>query len=168
MVADVSAISFFSPILVAVFAFVLMYAILKKTPLLGKSNVINIIVSAIIALIFASVSSAREYIKTIAPWFVILIVGLFFILFLLAFIKKDLFGSLKWLGIVFIVLIVIVMVLSAVKVFNLEPYLPGASEGGGDNLLLGYKHWILEDQVLGGILLIIIGVLVAWYVIKGG
>ena len=165
MAVDISLISFFTPIIIFVLAFVIMYAILKKTPLLGKSNAINIIVSVIVALIFASVSGARDYIATIAPWFVILVVALFFILFLVSF-SQGKFVEMKWLAVVFIILLVIVFLIAAIKVFNLTPYIPGASESGGDDTVLDIKHWILKDNVLGAGLLIIIAAIVIWVVLK--
>ena len=165
MVVDISIVNFLTPIAVFILALVIMFAILKKVPLLGDSNVINVIVSVIVAVIFASVSSAREYIRTVTPWFVILVVALFFILFLVSF-SLGKFEGMRWIGIVFIVLLAIVFILSAVQVFNLAPYLPGASESGGSDIVLGYKHWLLQDNVLGAALLIIIAAIVVWVVLK--
>lgn len=165
MVADISAFTYFTPIFVFVLVFVVMYAILKKTPLLGEIKGINVIVSLIIAVIFASVSSAREYIQTVAPYFVILVVALFFLLFLISFAQGDI-SKMKWIAVVFIILIALVFILSAVKVFNLTPYIPGASESGGNPTILDIKHFVLEDKVLGAILLIIVAIIVVWVVVK--
>ncbi len=166
MVADISPLmSFLAPISVFILAFLVTYAVLRSTKLLGGVSAIDVTVGIIIAIIFASVTSARDYIQTVVPWFVILIVALFFIIFIISFLKGD-FSKMKWLGIVFIVLLALVFILSAFKVFNLEPYLPGQSEAGGSSILLDFKHWILEDAVLGAILLIIIAGIVVWVVLR--
>jgi len=167
MAADISPLmNFLAPISVFILALLISYAVLKSTKLLGGVSAIDAIVSVIIAIIFASVTSARDYIQTVVPWFVILIVALFFILFIISFLKGD-FSKMKWLGIVFIVLLALVFIFSAVKVFNLEPYLPGQLEAGGNSALLSFKHWILQDSVLGAVLLIIIAGIVVWVVVKG-
>lgn len=166
MAADITPLlNYLMPIIVLVLAFIIMYAILRSTKLLGGVNIIDIVVSVIIAVIFASISSAREYIQTIATWFVILVVALFFILFILSFVAGKFSGP-KWVGIVFIILLALVFLIAAVKVFNLEPYLLGQSESGGQDTLLDLKHWILQDNVLGAILLIIIAAIVIWVVSK--
>lgn len=167
MAADISPLlNFLAPISVFILALIIVYAILRSTKLLGGVTAIDVTVAVIIAVIFSSVAGAREYIRTVTPWFVILIVALFFILFLISFVKGKFSGP-KWIGVVFIILLAVVLLAAAVKVFNLTPYLPGASESGGSELGLVYKNWFFQDSVLGAVLLIILAAIVVWVVVKG-
>ena len=111
MAMDVSWLQEGMPIFGFVLIFVLAYAIIAKTKILGESKWINGIISFILSIIFISFSSVREYVTTVTPWFAVLLTLLFFFFLIIAFvIKDDITKFTKPLTIVFIVLLAIVLV----------------------------------------------------------
>ena len=169
MALDYSWIGYFMPIFVFLFVFVVMYAILVKSKILGDGAFINSFVSFIFAIIFVSFSPSIDYVSTITPWVAILIICLFFVLLVVGFSQKDMDGFMKpGLAWVFIVLLVIIFLASAIVVFNpvLKPYLPGQPDTGGDNFLLSVKHFVYSEKVFGALLLVIIAAVTSWILTK--
>ena len=154
MAIDISGLSFFMPIFGFLFVFVIVYALLVKTKILGESQFINLLISFIIAVIFATVSSVQDYVQMVTPWFVVLIIALFFILIIVGLSQNkitDIIGK-KFVW-VFIVALILVFLISATKVF---------SPVWGD-----VQDFITnEGRVVGGIILLIVAALVAWAVTK--
>ena len=110
-----------------------------------------------------------EYLGAITPWFAILIVSLFFFLVIVGFSQKDIDKFMKpWIAWVFIVLLLIIFLVAAIKVFNpvLGPYLPGASGDGADPTLLKVAKFAYSDRFLGGALLLIIALIASWVITK--
>ena len=169
---DVSFVTYFAPVLALLIVFVVMFALLRKTEILGDHVGLDLFISFLIATIFVAVGSTRQYVLTVIPWFAVLLISLFFILILVGFIGKDaesLAG--KGLGFVFIVLLAITFLVSGIKVFSstLSPYLPGAGFGsGGDPQLLYFSDWIFSPPVLGAILLLVVAAITSWVLIKFG
>lgn len=170
MAADVSAFTYFAPILAFLIVFIIMFALLRATKILGEEKFIQLFAAFIIATVFVTASSVRQVVLDVIPWFALLLIALFFILALAGFIgKKDMVG--KPIGWVFIVLLIIVFLIAGVKVFSstLAPYLPGPSFGaGGDADLLGFFGWLYSPRVAGAILLLGVAALVSWVLVKKG
>ena len=68
MAIDVSGINFFMPVFSFLFVFVIVYAILAKTKILGDNKFVNLVIGFIMAIIFMSFSSTELYVETIIPW----------------------------------------------------------------------------------------------------
>jgi hypothetical protein len=119
MVVDISGIFFFMPIISFLFIFLVVWSILVKTKILGESSWVNLFVGLIMATIFISFSSLDLYVRTIVPWFVVLFICVFLVLLLGGLATKDLSKFMgNWLGWVSIILLVIIFLVSAIKVFN--------------------------------------------------
>ena len=145
------------------FVFVVMYAILAKTKVLTDNAGTNIMVSLIIAIIFITFSPGVEFVGTIVPWFVILMIALFFILIIVGFSQKKIDDFMKpGLGWVFIGLLVLIFLFSAIKVFNpiFVQFLPGTAVDGAN--LQTAKSFFYSERFLGGALLLIIAAVAAW------
>ena len=158
MVADLSGLSYFMPIFGFLFVFVIVYALLLKTKILGDNMWINLIISFIIAIIFSVVSSTQEYVQTITPWFAVLVIALFFILVIIGLSPHKLGEIMKpgfvW---VFIILLILVFLVSAIKVFP-------SSFGNAWNSLVGFIT--NEARIAGAIILLIIAAIAAWVITK--
>lgn len=144
------------------FVFTVMYAILAKTKILGENAFSNALVSFVIAIIFITFSSGVEYIGNVIPWFALLIVCIFCVLVIIGFSQKEIDKFMKpgftW---VFIIILIIIFVISAVKVFNpiLGPYLPGGDKATG---------FFYSERFIGGVLLLVIAAVTAWILTKKG
>jgi hypothetical protein len=169
---DVSAITYFAPILAFLIVFVLMYALLNKTEIVGDSWFVQLFVSFVIASMFVAAASVRQYVLSIVPWFAVLIIALFFILMITGLIggeAEKLAG--KGLGIGFIVILMFVFLLAGIKVFAglFGNYLPGPYFGiGGDEEVLFFLNWLYSPRVAGAVALIIVAAIVSWILVKFG
>lgn len=169
-VADVSAVTYFAPILAFMVVFALMFALLKKSKLLGENTFIQIFISFLIATIFVIAGSVRQVVLNVIPWFAVLLLALFFILMLAGFIGKseDFIG--KKMGWLFIAALIFIFIISGVKVFSgvLWPYLPGPAFGSGasDPELLFFLSWLYSPRVVGALLLIGAAALTSWVLVR--
>lgn len=163
MAADVSAITYFAPIAAFLVVFLVGFAILHKSKLLGESKWVNLFVSLVIAALFVSVASLRIYVQTITPWFGALLVSLFFILVLMGVIGDagKTHGFLRWF---FLVAGLLIFLISGIVVFSgtLAPWLPGTPESFGNPV----ADWIYSPQVIGAVILIVIAAAVSWALVR--
>ena len=157
MAASLSAIGYFVPIFAFLLVFIVIYALLKKTGVLGGSEPIMLFISFVLSSFFVVKASLVDFIQFSSAWFGVIVIGIFFLLLLLAFLpgesplgfltKKD------WFSWVVLVVILIFFVVSSAYVFNWA-------------LSWGMvKEWFSSDW-FGMILLLIIAGVVSWR-IKG-
>src|SRR3989344_8902355 len=113
---DFSWLSYFMAIFGFLLVYIVVYAILTKTKILGENAFINSITAFILAIVFISFSPGVSYIGIITPWFVILVVSLFFFLVIVGFSQKEIDKFMKpgitW---VFIVILLIIFLIAAIK-----------------------------------------------------
>lgn len=163
-------LAYFMPIFAFLLVFVVVYAFLAKTKLLGKSAFINIFVSFIAAIIFVASPAATEFTTVAFAWLAVFIVSLVFILLILAFTGGKLEDIVKSPALAKVVIIVLIVIFLAagIKVFGpaIKPYLPGQPETGGAETLLEAKHLILHPAVLGTLLLLAIAAIVSYVLTK--
>ncbi|PIN77231.1 hypothetical protein COV15_02700 [Candidatus Woesearchaeota archaeon CG10_big_fil_rev_8_21_14_0_10_34_12] len=169
MTVEIGILSLLNPIFVFVFLFVVLYAILAKTKILGESQENNIIVSFVLSIIFATLTSTRDYVISLIPWFAILFVIAFLVLLLVGIMQKDVDKFIKpWVSWIFVIIFVIIIIILAIKVFypQIAPYTPGGDETGANPIILQIKHLIATPEVLGGLLLLVIAAVTAWVLVK--
>jgi len=170
MVLDISGIFFFMPVFSFLFVFLICYAILVKTKLLGEMGFVNSFVSFIIAIVFMSFSSVELYIRTIIPWFAVLFVIVFLILLIAGLSTKNLDGIMtnkfSW---VIIGILIAVFLIIAIRVFNpvLHPDLIITSGDGTQPGIVEQLAYILDSRVAGGLLLVAIAAIVSWVITRG-
>ena len=156
------------PLLTFVFVFVLIFAILRKTKILGESGVINVATSLILSIILLAFTSVGNYIANITPWFATIMVILFFFFMLIAFLIKEPAAFLKPIAIVFIIIFALILIITLFYTFpSTKSYLPGQSEEGANDTVLAIKHFILEERFLSGFLLVIIALIVGFVITRG-
>tara|TARA_Y100000310_G_scaffold286519_1_gene310786 strand:- start:14522 stop:15007 length:486 start_codon:yes stop_codon:yes gene_type:complete len=152
-VASVSAIGYFMPIFAFLLVFIVVYALLKKTEVLGGNEPIMLFISFILASFFIIETSAVEFVQFTSSWFGALVIGVFFLLAILAFMPWE--NPLKfltksdWFSWVILGAIIIIFTFSAAYAFNFVI-----------NWDL-FKDWIGSDW-FGFILLLIIAAVVSW------
>lgn len=151
---DLSLIQNYLPILSFLLVFVVVFAMLAKYKILGESKFVNLFVSFLIAAIFVSLTSAREYVISITPWFAVFVIVSLFILSLVGFSGKIPEVFTKGVGIVISIGLIIVFLVSAYYTFSSEPFL----------VQLG--AWISKPSVYGILLLVVLSAIVSWVLIK--
>lgn len=85
MVVSVSAIGYFLPIFSFLLVFIVLYAILKKTKILGSSEPMMLFISFILSSFFIMEASLVDFVRFNSAWIGVLAVMIFFLMALLAF-----------------------------------------------------------------------------------
>jgi len=154
---DLSAVGYFNPIFSFVLLFVIVFAILQKSKILGESKPIQAIVGLVLSLIFISVVEVRGYVESVVPWFAVLVVALFFVVFLaaLGLGKTDAIAK-PWLIWVFIAILAIAFIYQGYHSLDV------ASNGD----YISIKHWIQNDEVSGAFWLVIFGAIATFVVTR--
>lgn len=147
------AVSYFLPVFAFLLVFIVVYALLKKTEILGGSEPVMIFISFILASFFIVEASLVEYVKFSGAWFAVIIIAVFFLVLIFGLLPGDNpFGEVNkksWIGWVVVGLIVALFVISSAYVFHWAV--------NWDTL----SHWADSDW-FGMVLLLIIAALVAW------
>jgi hypothetical protein len=168
MVLDTSSINFFMPIFSFLFVFVIVYAVLAKTKLLGGNKFVDLTTGFIMSIIFMSFSSAQRYVETIVPWAAVMMVVVFLILLIAGLstddLKKIMTTKFAW---AVISILILIFLITAVRVFNPifhQDYL--LTTGTGSTTIVSQLLSYMNSGVTGGILLLIMGLIVAWIITK--
>jgi len=145
---DISGVRYLLPIFSFILVFFVVFAILKKTELLGENNFTMAIVALVIGLIFVSFSDVRSYVEAVSPWFVVLVIAMFFILFLGGFmlakdVSKIATPGFAWVFIGFLILIFLV-----IGYYHFDV--------GCNSVFLSIKHWLSHRRVSGSIILAVV------------
>lgn len=121
MVVSLAAISTIMPVISFLFIFILIYALLVKTKILGENNMVSLFLSLIIASFFIVNVNLVEFTQMNVSWFVVFIVCLFMILLMLSFVGKEasefFVKNTKVAG-VLVALVIIMFIVSASYAFN--------------------------------------------------
>jgi hypothetical protein len=166
---DISAFEYFLPLLSFLVVFVVCLFSIKKFKLI-ENTFAEVFVSFAISIIFVSAAGPRTFILTIIPWFAVALIGLFLILALGGFIGTKDFPT-KKVGITFMIVLAVIFVVSAIYLFfgNIAPYLPGFTNlagNPGNPVFLRFFNWLYSAKVIGALLLLGVGILVSWIVVK--
>jgi len=147
---DISFIGAYLPILSFLLVFVVLFAVLAKTKILGESKFVNLLVSFIVAIIFVSLTSAREYVINVTPWFAVFIILSAFILAMVGFSGKIPEEFTKGLGILFVIGLIIVFLVSAYMTFSGAPVIEQIAD------------WVKTPRVYGALILLVVGAIVSF------
>ena len=155
--ASISAIGYFMPIFAFLLVFIVVYALLKKTEVLGTAEPIMLFISLILAGFFVVEASLVEFVQLGSAWFSVLVVLIFFILLVLAFMPWE--EPLKfltkndWFSWTLLGIIVALFIVSSAYVFNF-------AINWGE-----FNDWVNSDW-FGFILLIAVAAVVSWTIKK--
>lgn len=156
MAVDISGISFFAPLIAFLLVFVISFAVLFKTSLLGENKWVQLFVSFLVATVFISAAGATDFVLNITPWFVVLLVLVFFVLVLTSFAGKT-----DWLGSAVgkVVLVIFALGIIIVGFISFSSYLHNPD-------VLVVKNWLFQSNVWGAILVLVISAIAAWILVK--
>ena len=119
MAFDVYWLSYYLPLFGFLFVFTLIYGVLAKTKVLGESVGVNLFIAFIFGIMFVTFAPGAAYVQLVTPWFVILLIALFFMMMIVGLSQKELEKFMKpqvtW---VFVGLLSLIFLWSAIVVFN--------------------------------------------------
>jgi len=155
--ASVSFIGYFMPIFAFLLVFIVIYALLFKTKVLGDNSPVMIFVSFILASFFIVQASLVEFVKFTSAWFSVVVLVVFFLIALLGFLPgKEPFAFLgkgNWFSWTILGVIVAVFVISSAYVFNWA-------------VNWGMVQGWFDTSWFGMILLLAVAALVSWKIKK--
>ncbi len=177
---DVTLLSKFSIVFSMIFVFLIVYAGLSITSILGKNHALNGLIALVAALLLLFAPSVSLVINTMVPWFIVFLIFIFLLLLLFRFMgqsEKDIIEAMskyKVIGYVIIVLSVIVFlgalgtVFFATETVEEGDIKPGAASEDGKALIepgdIGGKPGVstfwatfFHPKVLGFIFIMLIG-----------
>ncbi len=112
--------------------FVVLFAILQKTKILGEGKAqIDALVSLSVALIFIGVPTTRDLVVNILPWLVIGAVIILAFMILYGFVAGDLSKTPNWMKIVFGILAGLFVIGVVIYISGLWPKIQGWFSGAG-------------------------------------
>ncbi len=167
---DIGLVENFSIIFYLIFIFVLIYAILSLTKVLGENKNLNAMLALALALILGLSGPTRELISFVTPTFFVFIFFAFFAVLIYRFMgasDKDvleIMGSSKHSTRGFILIIILVIILSSIgKVFFTGPTTSDVNETAVNKSAVGttgqsaLTATLTHPRVLGLVLILIIG-----------
>lgn len=130
---------FTTAVLPFLLVFVLVFAILQKSKILGEGKAqIDSLVSLAIALILISVPQARDIVVNLMPWIAVGISVLLTFFILYGFVAGDFAkqGAPKWMKITFGILIGVFTIVVVLGVTGLGDWFSGLGEGFWTNTIM--------------------------------
>ncbi|MBU3923693.1 MAG: hypothetical protein KJ592_02145 [Nanoarchaeota archaeon] len=160
MVASLSVINYFTPIFAFLLVFVVIYALLKSTKVLGGNEGIMLFISFILSSFFIVEASLVEFVRFSSAWMTVLIFCLFIFVLIMAFIPGvgaeglgKFLGNKSWFAWVLLAIIIGGFIISSAYVFNWAV-----------NWGMVYD-WFYSDW-FGMVLLLLIAGVVSWRITK--
>ena len=146
------------------FVFLVTYALLAKTKILGGNTFIHSFVSFLIAIAFALSPSAAEFTVMTIPWIAVMLVVLFCIILAFALVRGNIEDIVKStvVAVILVIVVLVIFLVSALNVFGpfFSQYMPGPQQKPG------IISFLINPSVLGGIILIIIAAIASWVLTK--
>jgi hypothetical protein len=156
----------YSPILVLLVSFILIYAALTKLKIPG-SEVTLAILSALLSLIFISSDSAVKYVFSLIPFLTVIMTIAIFVMIMLVFVAKDIETFKKPLARIGFTLAILLVLGFAFNQFpTLHNMLPKSPSTGLDPNLNALKGWIYSPDIIDSVLLIGSVLLVGFFLTK--
>jgi hypothetical protein len=151
--SSTGALGYFLPIFAFLLVFIIVYALMKKTAVLGGSEPIMLFISLVLASFFVVEASLVDFIQFNSAWFGVFAVAIFFVVALMGFIPGkeplEILTKNDWFAWTILGLIVAFFVISSAYVFN---------------WVINWEMletWIYTDW-FGLILLLVIAAFVSW------
>jgi len=155
---DIGLLAGYSKFFIFIFVWLVVYAVLKITKILGTNEGINIVVGLILALLTLFSPLAINMLETLAPWIAVLLVMIMFLMVstkIFGIKETDIMqsGGIKALAATIVIGIFLIIAFSNVRD---QVLLPG--ENGTSTELNTAKAVIFHPQVLGAIFILLIAI----------
>jgi len=156
--ASVSAIGYFMPIFAFLLVFIVVYALLVKSKILGDSPAVMLFISFILSSFFIVEAQLVEFVQWGGAWFGMMAIVVFLLVTLVALVPgveigKFFGGEKSWLGMIVFALAVGFFIISSGYVFN------WAVNWGM------VRDWF-DSEWFGMVLLLVIAGVVSWRIAK--
>ena len=154
---DTSLIAYLTPVFVLILVYAIIYALISKLSLFGKSPVVHAAIAFSTSFLFLIIPAARTVLTVFTPWFIILVILTLFIFLFFMFlgVKEDQLASLATKNTTFITFtdaaILIIFLIALSQTFG--PFLLTTNQPGFWNAV---KRTIFHPKTLGAIFLLML------------
>lgn len=159
------SLAYVMPFISFLFVFVVTYALLAKTKILGGNSVISLLASFLIALMFFFNPTATQFTVATVPWMAVLITALVFILLILTFVHGKIDDFVKS-PVVALILIAVILLIFIGAASNVLGPLLSLIEGKGVEEQTGIFGLILNPTVLGALIILVVAAVTSWILMK--
>lgn len=154
---DLSLLKYFTPLFVWLFLFILLYAILEKTKILGeKASALNLMLAISLSAIGIFYTKLSTLIEFIAPWMIFVFVFLFILFMGLMFLGVQQEAIWKNLSVWTVLIVSFVIILIAISQTYGDVFSPYSNTTSGKTISGEAQSTIFNPRVLGSIFLLII------------
>jgi ethanolamine transporter EutH len=155
----------YSPLLILLVSFILIYAALTKLKVPGNNPTLAFL-SLLLSLIFVASAPAVKYAFNLIPYLAVILVISMVVMIMLGLTGKieDYMKKVAMIG--FILAIVIIIGLAFNQFTVLNHMLPNTSDSGLDSSLADFKGWLYSSQVIETIVFVGCIALVWFYLLK--
>jgi|TARA_B100002003_G_C14013079_1_gene488774 hypothetical protein len=153
---DIAGLQQFSSIFVFIFIWLVVYAILAFSKILGENKAINIMIGLVVGIFVLFSPIATGVIEYIAPWFAVIFIFVIFVTIALKMFGASGMESLGSLKTVTFVVIILVLIVGALSYVRQQVTVPGDNETSVD-----YSKTttiLFHPKILGIIFVMIIAV----------
>lgn len=158
MVLDLSGLDYLLPIWSFLLVFIISFAVLVSTKIVGENKFWLVFVAFVLATLFITAASARDYVESTAPWAIVVLMVAFFILLVTGFIGEPVEALKGRVGVGLVVVLLLVFLFAALRMFG-DSLSPSTTR---DPLLL----WLYSGPVAGIVILLAVCGLVGWVLTK--
>ncbi len=111
---------FILTLLAFLFVYTLVFALLSKTKILGEREGINLSISLIISFFFVLSPLTTKFSALTIPWIVVFIIMVFFMLFVISFVRGKIDDLVKSpiISLILVIIVLIIFIFSALNVFG--------------------------------------------------
>jgi asparagine N-glycosylation enzyme membrane subunit Stt3 len=160
-ILDVGVLNHFVPIFVFILVFVVFYAVLLKTNILGDNKGLIALASFVVAFLFLVTRTASEFVQLVTPWFVVLIIVAmcFLLIFMFLGVKPESIASaISQESTVWMILIFLLVLLGIALTKVLGPSIAAITQGEGTEAgFMGSVGTIMfHPKILGAVLILLI------------
>ena len=162
-IIDLGSLTYFTPVFILIFVFVVFYAIFEKTKIFGDEKGLHALIAFIFSIIFILVKPLRELVTIITPWFVILfllIVILLIGVMILGINQEEITKYIMETSGVTVTVLVIITIIFLLGIKTVFPDSIGLSGDGG--AFSEFGKVIFHPKVLG----ILFVMIVSYFVIR--
>ncbi len=160
-VLDIGLLKFLLPVFSFILIWVISYAILVKTKILGESKGMNAFAAFAVAIIFLFTPEASDLIRMTLPWFIVVIifVAVVFMMFMFLGVKEDKMAAvLEYPTVMWslIIICVAIIVFALAQIFGSPIQAIYAGDGGEAGLMGDIGKIVFHPKVLGAVILLLI------------
>lgn len=159
-IMDVGFLNHFVPIFVFILVFVLFYAVLLKTHILGENKGLIALASFVVALLFLVTRAASEFVQLVTPWFVVLLIVImsFLLIFMFLGVKPDVIAeAMSKEGTVWTIIVILIVLLGIALTKVLGPSIAAITQEQGEEGFMGtVGALVFHPKILGAIFLLLI------------